>query len=159
MSRPLKPEESLQLTIADYLRVSCPSILWWASGNGFYLGRSKSKIAYIVKMKKMGLLPGVLDLCLLWKDESGKPCVAFIELKAGKNKPTDEQKNMINNLHSLGFMADWTNSFEGFIALLVKFGAPHRQGFRYKERLISDSYPATSIRAIKDSLIKKERHE
>lgn len=121
----LRPEEILQSCCAQYLRVACPDVLWWSSGNGFYVGGGKNRFAYIDKMKKLGLLPGVPDLQLIWASPQG-PMVAFIELKAGKNKPTAEQLAVMSRLQEIGLHAEWVNSFDAFVALLKKWEVPNR---------------------------------
>lgn len=124
----LKPEELLQITCANYLRRMCPDILWWASGNGFYFGTGPTRFAYIAKVKKMGLLPGVPDLQLVW-NKGGYPTTAFIELKAPKKKPNEEQALIMADLKRMGFMVEWTDNFDGFLALLKKFEVPCKGKF------------------------------
>ena len=58
-----------------------------------------------LKLKAEGLHPGIPDICL--------PCARgayhalYIELKAGNNKPTAEQRYCLDGLNNMGNLAVW----------------------------------------------------
>lgn len=78
------PEDILQMQVMRYLRVVAPSLMVWHVPNGGYRNPREAK-----KLKDMGVLPGVADLCFLLPGGLS----AFIELKVGKNPQTQSQKD------------------------------------------------------------------
>ena len=82
------PEDDLQMQVADYLNL-LPSIGyygWFHVPNG---GKRNPREA--ARFKRMGVKAGVPDIIIESKT-NGAPYGAFIELKAGKNTETDEQR-------------------------------------------------------------------
>jgi hypothetical protein len=131
------PEELVQIDCVEFTKIMCPKVLLIASMNGMYLGGIRNPAAYIAKMKKMGMRSGDLDIRLHWMggyrgrtsdDDFDYPKTAYVELKAGKNKPTNEQKDMMECLERLCIPNGWTNTIVGYVALLKKFGVPMRSG-------------------------------
>ena len=93
------PEEKIQVAVADNLRARAYSgVVWFHCPNG---GRRHIRTA--VKLKAMGVRPGVSDIIAFHKGE------AFaLELKAPKGRPTIEQ---------LEFLARWrANGGHGVVA-------------------------------------------
>lgn len=101
----MKPEDSLQITIADWLRVKYPDLLWWHTPNG----GSRNKIE-AVKLKRLGVTPGVPDIFIPSSNHG-----FFCELKAGKNKPTQTQTEMMQKLNDLGYYCCVCYSLDEFI--------------------------------------------
>jgi hypothetical protein len=77
------PEDILQESIAEFLSWRWPDLLWWHTPNG-----GSRNVREAVKLKRMGVLPGVADLVFI----VGTGQAVFVELKAGKNKPTESQE-------------------------------------------------------------------
>ncbi len=77
------------------------------------------------KMHMLGLQPGILDISLFWYG-----CYAEIELKAGKNKPDDNQIARMADIKRLGFQSGWCNNLASFITMVKTMKVPlrHRSG-------------------------------
>lgn len=123
---PKQSEEQLQAECAGLLRFACPTVLFFHPMNGVFLGKSTGRWAYMAKMKILGVLNGIPDLCLLWTNNLG-PQVGFIELKVGYNKLTDDQQIIKERLEDMGFKIGVAKTIEEFIALLQSFGVPMRK--------------------------------
>lgn len=83
----LKAEEQMSVELADKLReltlqkkLAC---VWCHLPN-----EGKRGLLTAIIVKAMGMIPGAADFLFCWGEGS-----AFIELKAGKNKQSDHQKN------------------------------------------------------------------
>ncbi len=61
-------------------------------------------------LKQQGVKAGVPDICLAYP--AGVYHGLYIELKVGKNKPSDNQKEWIRNLRAAGYMAVVCYGFE-----------------------------------------------
>ena len=85
-------EDSLQIECAAYLRHRFPTLLWFHVPNG----GSRNKIEG-AKLKRMGVLAGVSDMIILQKSK-----VSCIELKIGKNRQRDSQKEFQKRINELG---------------------------------------------------------
>lgn len=80
-------EDDLAIQVASALRVLLPPhVVWFHCPNG---GKRDAREG--ARFKAMGVLAGVPDLFFLWKDDHNEQQIAFIELKVGKNGPTDAQ--------------------------------------------------------------------
>jgi len=81
------PEAMLQAAVAEWLQIVAPwgspraPFLWFSIPN-----ESKRSQVQAMVLKAMGLRPGAPDLVFVW---SGG--VAFVELKAGRNRQTSSQ--------------------------------------------------------------------
>lgn len=91
-----RPEQQLQIAVADFLRVALrlPTI-WTAFPAG---GGGRVRGAFL---KAMGLQAGWPDLLVMYHVKTG-PLVVGIELKAGKGSQTVEQKAVENRFGYLG---------------------------------------------------------
>lgn len=78
------PEDILQMQVVRFLRIAAPSLTFYHCPNGGYRNPREAR-----KLKDMGVLPGVADLCFLLPGGLS----AFIELKVGKNPQTQSQKD------------------------------------------------------------------
>ena len=116
----------------------CPEVLLIASMNGMFLGGNKNVSAYIAKMKMLGMVAGDLDLRLHWmggyrgptpEDDFDYPKTGYIELKAGRNEPTDDQCDMMAKLDKMQILNARTNSFAGYVAILKSWNVPMRSGY------------------------------
>lgn len=90
----LGPEDRLQLAVLEYLEITVaePHLVWHTPNSG---KRSQSEAN---RFKLLGVVPGVPDLILL----TGRG-IHFLELKAGKNKPTEAQEDFMSYARSLGW--------------------------------------------------------
>ena len=78
-------EDNFQKAVARYL--DAKGVLWFHCPNGGH-----RNVAEAAKLKAMGVKAGIPDILIL---EPRKFCYGFaIELKVGKNKCTDHQKEM-----------------------------------------------------------------
>jgi hypothetical protein len=87
-SLPMKPEERLQAGFIEYLRLVAPQCIVFAIYNQGNRGPVGQQIAV-----KMGLMPGLHDLCLLAKFD-GRWEPHFIEVKMPSGSFTDEQEGV-----------------------------------------------------------------
>lgn len=88
------PEELLQKSVVEFLKVALPAgAVFHHSPN-----EGKNKVQYRKKQIAMGMRTGWPDL-EIFTDEK----IVFIELKAGKNKLTENQVDVHHALKSNGF--------------------------------------------------------
>lgn len=77
---------------------TCPPLkMMYAVPNGGSRHRKEA-----MNLKLQGLKAGVPDICLAYP--SGGYHGLYIELKVGKNKPSDKQKEWLSNLSAAGYM-------------------------------------------------------
>lgn len=115
------PEEQLQLSCVQFVKTFCPNVMIIASQNRIApKTRTGAYFGFLNKMEKLGLVKGEPDLRIHYP--VGRTC--YVELKAGRNKPTDDQLGVIKQLSAMGVAATWTNSLDGFVAFLRECGVP-----------------------------------
>lgn len=107
----MNPEDSLQITIADWLRLQYPKLLWWHTPNG---GLRNKIVAS--KLKRMGVKAGVPDI-FIPRGNGG----FFCELKIGKNNTTPKQKEVLAQLQELGYHCCIARSLEDFQSQLKQY--------------------------------------
>lgn len=96
-------EDDLQMAVAQLLDlVIKPPSRWWHTPNG---GRRDAREA--ARLKRMGVKAGVPDVRIetLYENDDwsfGTPSIFEIELKTGKNKQTEAQKQWERNTIELG---------------------------------------------------------
>ena len=115
----MKPEEALQVAVVEFLRLAMPAsegIVFHPANGGL---RSKATAG---RLKAMGVLAGVPDLCFVLK--GGR--VGFIELKAGKNDTSDGQDWFGDVVRDLG--GEWAEarSIDDVAAALRSWGVKLR---------------------------------
>lgn len=116
-------EHQLQKACVQWFRLQYPSYdkLLFAIPNG-----GKRHVAVAAKMKAEGVLRGVPDLFLAVPRE-GKGYDRdiyhglFIEMKAGKNNLTKEQKTMFEILTEQGYRCELCRSFEEFHQVIGQY--------------------------------------
>lgn len=74
-------------------------------------------VAIVNHFKKMGLVPGVPDMCLLWNGN----CI-FFEIKRPGEKPTSRQERIHEKIERAGHKVFVVNSLEEFHNILRDFG-------------------------------------
>ncbi len=109
-----RPEEQLQRTIADWLRLVRPDCLWWHTPNS---GRRTKAEAGI--FRALGVRPGVPDL-LFVVPPSAKLCA--IELKAGRGQLTEGQERFEADILRLGGEFALCHSLEEVQGTLTSWG-------------------------------------
>ena len=93
----MKQEDSLQVAIANYLRLQYPKAFWCHPPNG-----GKRNVIEAAKFKKMGVRAGLPDILIFERIDD---CAGlFLELKAGKNKETELQIFAMNELRRNGWI-------------------------------------------------------
>lgn len=127
-NKPSKPrgheEDDLQIVCVDYLRLF-PDILFWHTANQFYRGKTTNAgafVGYVSKLKRMGLLPGVSDLLLLFKNKDGAVVFLAIELKVGYNKPSEAQESFMDAVIERGGYSIVVRSLDSLKAILHASG-------------------------------------
>jgi hypothetical protein len=88
-----RPEQQMQRQVFAHIRArSYPGVFAFHVANGV---NSSARIGGI--MKSMGLVAGVPDICIIHRATSH-----FLELKVGRNKPTQRQKDVMDMLQLAG---------------------------------------------------------
>lgn len=111
------PEDILQMQVVRYLRLVAPSLMVWHCPNGGYRNPCEAK-----KLKDMGVLPGVADLCFLLPGG----LAAFIELKVGRNPQTQGQKEFATSAIANGAAYAVCRSIDEVDATLRAWGVTLR---------------------------------
>lgn len=89
----MRPEDSLQIAVADYLRIAAPDLLWFHVANERKCSPQRGDM-----LKLMGVLAGVPDLVFVLPDGH----VGFIELKAGKGRLSKAQDEFFERALHIG---------------------------------------------------------
>lgn len=71
------------------------------------------------KFKYLGGLSGVPDILVF--SQNANKCGLAIELKVGYNKPTENQKKLLEALKMANWEAQWVNNYEDAIKLIDKY--------------------------------------
>lgn len=117
-------ETKLQITVAHYLKVVHPDLLFFHPLNGGFVfsGDESDRKRQGAKFRAMGVLAGVPDLVLVVPGA----VVRFIELKIGKGSLSDEQAAVISRLQRLGCEVEICRSLDAVIATLAKWNIKGR---------------------------------
>lgn len=107
-------------------------------------GGSRNKLE-AVKLKMLGVKPGVADLHLPYP--KGCYCGLYIEMKYGKNKKREAQKEFLNDMAEAGHFVATCYSAESAIAILEE----------YLSLEYPDFAPDTAGTGIVDMVIKNTR--
>lgn len=102
-------ESKLQISCVKWFRLNYPKVLIFSIPNG-----GKRNIITASIMKAEGALAGVPDLFIPFPTNGYAGL--FVEMKAGKNTPTDAQIEVMNKLESFGYKCYVCNSFDSFVA-------------------------------------------
>jgi len=109
-------EHKLQCECIKWFRYQYPqySNLLFAIPNG-----GKRNLQVAIKLKREGVLSGVPDLMFAkpTKTYSG----LFIEMKFGKNKPTENQIYQMELFRQNGYMCEVCYSFDDFEKIIKKY--------------------------------------
>jgi len=99
-----RPEDDLQRQCVEYLQYH-PDIFFFHPLQNMYRGKNANEgafLAYMVRMKRMGYKSGIPDLILWFKDCHGTAKTLLLELKAGRNDLTDNQKEIFKHAKNAG---------------------------------------------------------
>lgn len=124
MTKRRHPEADLQRAVAQYLdTVLKPPAFWFHVPNG---ERRDARTGAM--LKAMGVKPGVADCLLFYETEDGDGClflnVLAIELKVGKGKPSEAQKDFRKKLEKVGGNYIICTSIRDVSDALVAFSVP-----------------------------------
>lgn len=102
-------EEKFQEAAAQLLQLK--GVWWFHPPNEI-----KAPVHYLAKRRRLGVKNGVSDVVILssFADKKG----LIVELKAGYNKPSDEQIRFLLEARDNGFAAYWTYSLDDLIDLV-----------------------------------------
>ena len=95
----MKEEHNIQVSISIYLKYK--RIMHYAVPNGIHLNLKDraASARYMKYLKSEGFRPGVADLVLLLPNGRS----IYVEVKSGKGRQSDNQKEFQNKIESLGF--------------------------------------------------------
>ena len=107
-------ETAMQIALVDRLRwLARPDVVFWHTPNGGF--RDEREAA---KFKAMGVLAGVADLAFIMPG----PRVAWLELKARGEEPTDEQLAFAERVRACGCTWTCADDLDQAVALINQFG-------------------------------------
>jgi len=94
-------ESNEQIAAMDWLRLQHPKIAL----HTMHIGNERKASYYAgYIMKRMGVLKGASDLFIAWP--SGGYYGLFIEVKSKIGKPTEQQKEFIERMRTVGYRAE-----------------------------------------------------
>jgi hypothetical protein len=110
-------EDQMQAAVVQHIQLRhAPGLVFWHTPNSSKMGgkRTSSGVPLAaMRLKKLGLLPGVSDLVFI------RLGVFYaLELKVAPNKPTEAQWDFINAVNNAGGHACWTDDFDRALAIL-----------------------------------------
>ena len=91
-----KPEQVLQIAVANYLRLSYPKLLWTISPAGLIRGLGQAMI-----MKRMGYRNGTPDILIF--EPRGRFHGLILELKVKGGVVSDDQRSFISDASDRGY--------------------------------------------------------
>jgi hypothetical protein len=110
-------EDQMQASIVQHLEIrKVPGLLYWHTPNSSKMGgkRTSSGVPLAaIRLKKLGLLPGVSDLCFLHEGN-----FFVLELKALGGRPTEAQNAFMESVRNAGGYAMWADDLNRALAIL-----------------------------------------
>lgn len=107
----MKPETLLQIQIVEYLSLIAQKndFIFFSIPNEGAMTAGKGKVDYalMTTLKKMGMLPGVPDLCII---KNGR--AYFMEVKTSKGKLSKVQDIVTDNILKKGSLINVVRSVE-----------------------------------------------
>ena len=113
-ARYLGKEDILQNQVMRYIGLKYPKTLYTHVANE---GKRTPFEQY--KIKYLGTKPGIPDI-MIFEPNNTKNGLA-IELKAGYNKPTANQKKWLYELEKCNWVAVWSNNLDECIEIIDKY--------------------------------------
>lgn len=114
-------EFALHTAAVELLQVAYPQLMIWHTPNGELRDEGTGR-----KLAAMGVRPGVLDIAILVPPHGR---MAFIEIKAPGEKPSDDQRLFIDDAIQRGAVCAVADNLEGVIAALTAWGIQPRNRF------------------------------
>jgi len=118
--RPFAPplrEDDIQVAVFQHLRTrGAPGIVAWHTKNGGVHQRTKAQRAVNARS---GVRAGVSDVIVI-APPNGR--VYTLEIKTGKNKPTDEQDQFMADVRRAGGEAAWVGDLDSALLWLEHHG-------------------------------------
>ena len=107
-------EDNLQIAVVTWFKYQYPKHIIAHCPNGGYRNAREA-----ARFKRMGVLSGFPDLIIpvTRKEYAG----LFIELKAGKNKPTANQLTVMQKLQNEGYKCEVCYSVDEFINVVNEY--------------------------------------
>jgi hypothetical protein len=110
----LGKEDVLQNQVMRYIGLKYPGVLYTHVANE---GKRTPFEQY--KMKYLGTKAGIPDI-MIFEPNKYKSGLA-IELKAGYNKPTPNQRKWLKELNNANWVAVWSNNLDECIEIIDKY--------------------------------------
>jgi hypothetical protein len=107
-------EHNTQVGCVNWFRFQYPKHLIYAIPNGGH-----RNIVVATKLKEEGVLSGVPDLFVAVAKNGYHGL--YIEMKAGKNKPTDNQLTVMGKLQNEGYKCDVCYSVDEFMKVVKEY--------------------------------------
>lgn len=101
-------EDLFQMLVNVYVLEYLPEVTFIHPKN-----ESKTRRVESAKKRLFGVMPGACDCLLIHGDAETQNL--WIELKVGKNKPTEKQLSFIDNMNKSGDLAFWSNDVDDVI--------------------------------------------
>lgn len=109
--KPRHIESGIQQACVDWFRWMFPHFLIFSVPNG-----GSRNALEAANLKKEGVMPGVSDLIVVANEK-----VLFVEMKAGKNRQQQTQKDFQKKVEALGFKYVVCRSLDEFIAAIEEW--------------------------------------
>lgn len=125
---PNRYEDHLQISCVKLLR-SLPDTLIFSVPNHIGYGgkNSGARIGFMARQKAMGLLPGVSDLVVIFRNMHGATVFVLPELKVGENSMSENQQKFADQANALGCYTGVVRSLDDLTSLLRVAGHPSFQ--------------------------------
>lgn len=122
-----RPEANLQRAVVQYLSVALgPRTFFTHIAHGHSdLGARKGGI-----LKSMGLVAGIPDIVLWWRDGHGKSFCMGIELKSAAGRISVAQRDTHRRMADAGVLVVTCRSLDDVRATLNSGGVPSRDRFK-----------------------------
>lgn len=120
----LSPEDSLQITIANWMErflYAPPEGPYWSAINP----KPNKSLSQASLCKRMGMKAGIADLLLVWKGRA-----IALELKAGKNTRSPAQVSFSAAWLLAGGLCHEIRSLDEFLLFVEMLGIPTRASAR-----------------------------
>ena len=112
-----RPEQEIQRQVFAHIKARAyPGVFAFHIPNGVH-----SSVRTGLAMKAAGLVAGVPDICVIHRATSH-----FLELKAGRNKPTHQQKHVMDMLELAGARVAVAHSLDEALYTLECWGILRR---------------------------------
>jgi len=117
-----RPEQEIQKAVFSHIKLRAnPGAFAFAVPNGVHSSRRTGGI-----LKSAGLVSGVPDICIIYRATSH-----FLELKAGRNRPTLKQIHVMNLLEMAGARVAVACSLDEALITLEYWGVLRRDRNHY----------------------------